>query len=75
MELFVIGLVLIIIGWLVQVSASWKGSPKIKREFVLVYAVGVLVLVVDSYLAGSMLLAGLDFVSASTALLLFSRLK
>lgn len=62
-----IGLIAICLGWIVQIFYSWKSrSREIKIWFLILYAIGVLLLVVDGYLTWDTT-ASLNLVSAILA--------
>lgn len=44
-----LGLVLIIIAWIVQFYHVWKNKKEILPSFVMIYALGVLLLVFDGF--------------------------
>jgi len=50
-SLSIIGLSLVVIGWLVQL-VKMKKDKKINKYFVMIYALGVLVLVYDGFTSG-----------------------
>jgi hypothetical protein len=42
------GLVLICIGWLLQIISSWKGDRKLRKRTLIFYCLGVAVLIINS---------------------------
>ena len=44
------GLALIVIGWIIQLVYAFKGKKEIQPRFIIAYAVGVLLLVVDGFI-------------------------
>ena len=48
-DLSLIGLLVIAVAWLIQLVYVFKKSREIKKSFVLVYAIGVLLLVIQGY--------------------------
>lgn len=67
-----IGLIIIIVAWAFQL----RGKAKVlKKEFVIIYAIGVLLLAIDGFSSGLYELAILNLASFSAALLVFLRLK
>ncbi|MCK4319888.1 hypothetical protein KAW38_04960 [Candidatus Micrarchaeota archaeon] len=73
MWLGIAGLVLIIIGWVIQLLSIKEKDREIKLPFIMIYSAGVLLLVVDNYLSGLMELALLNFVCMLTAALVLVR--
>lgn len=53
----IVGLGLILVSWLYQLYYILKGSPAVKPFFLLVYAIGVLFLVYESWRNGAMAIA------------------
>ncbi len=47
-----IGLVLIAFGWALQFLSMKNGKKEIKKEFVIVNCIGILLLIVNAYLSG-----------------------
>jgi hypothetical protein len=72
MILSYIGMLLIILGWLIQFLSKDKA---IKIGFVLVYAIGVLFLVVDGFMKELTFLAILNLVSFLTAFAVFVKFR
>jgi membrane-bound ClpP family serine protease len=50
METAIIGLSVIILGWIIQLVYSWKGKKEIQRNFLILYSLGVALLIIDCYL-------------------------
>jgi uncharacterized protein with PQ loop repeat len=75
MQLSLIGLSLIIIGWLIQFFYQLKNKKGINPLFIIIYIIGVLVLVVDGYLSGLIELAVLNLISSIIAALVLIKLK
>jgi len=72
MDLSLIGLSLLAIGWIVQLIYSWKGKSEIQSWFLIAYLFGVILLVVDGYmnnLTGMALLNLVTLVAAGLVLL------
>lgn len=67
-SLSLIGLTLVIIGWLVQLLMM-KKDKKINRYFIILYALGVLVLVYDGFNSGLTNLAIANLVSLAVSVL------
>lgn len=67
-----IGLVLIIIGWIIQFNSK---SNKIEINFLKFYLAGVSLLVVDAYLSNLKVLSLLNLVSIGVSGLLLLKLK
>ena len=66
-----LGLVLIIVGWGIQLLN--KGRD-IQKSFVLVYSLGVVLLSIDAFIGDMTILAVLNLVSFIVALAVFLRL-
>jgi membrane-bound ClpP family serine protease len=66
-----IGLVLIIFAWIFQFVKMVKNGKTIRPAFVALYAVGVLLLVIDGFMSGFTVLASLNLVSFVAALAVF----
>ncbi|MBT3260864.1 hypothetical protein HOC37_02645 [bacterium] len=66
------GLVLIIAGWLVQYFAK---KDNLQMWFVTLYAIGVALLVIDSFLYGTTMIALLNLVSLIVAILVLWKIK
>jgi hypothetical protein len=66
------GLVLIIAGWLVQYFAK---KDNLQMWFVALYAIGVALLVIDSFLYGTTMIALLNLVSLIVAILVLWKIK
>ena len=58
-----IGLTLIAIGWIFQFSSVLQGNKEIKRFFVVFYALGVLLLVIDGYMNKLTTMASLNLIT------------
>lgn len=63
-----VGLVLIILAWLIQFISKEK---VMKKEFLILYCLGVVALSVDAFLSGISLLAILQLVSSVSAFAVF----
>ena len=50
MESAIIGLSVIIIGWIIQLMNSWNGDREIKKRFLILYGVGAALLIIDAYI-------------------------
>jgi len=60
----VTGLILIVLGWSIQLFARTK---TIQPAFPICYALGVLLLVIQGFLSGNFLIAGLNLVAVVLA--------
>ena len=58
-----IGLTLIVIGWIFQFSSVLQGASDLKRFFVVFYVLGVLLLVIDSYMNKLTTIASLNLIA------------
>lgn len=50
MQSALIGLSVIILAWLYQLFASWKGRKSLNKAFVIIYGIGSALLVIDGYI-------------------------
>lgn len=50
MESSIIGLTVIIIAWILQLIYSWKGKDSLSKNFLVIYAIGTALLIIDCYL-------------------------
>jgi len=71
-SLSIIGLSIVIIGWLVQL-VKMKKDKKINKYFVMIYALGVLVLVYDGFASGLTNLAIANLVSLVVSILVLAK--
>jgi ABC-type Co2+ transport system permease subunit len=70
-----LGLIVIIVAWLVQIYAVWKGAKEIQAGFLIIYAIGTLLLVINSLMTGSGMTAFLNFLDSVAAVLVVWMLK
>ncbi len=70
-----LGLLLIGAGWLMQYFALRAGKKNVMKNFVLVYSLGVLFLVIDGFLGGLYDLALMNVATLACGLLVFFALK
>jgi hypothetical protein len=63
MNIALIGLVILVIGWIVQLVYSWKGKKEIQPWFIILYGWGVILLVIDGFVNKLTDLAILNLVS------------
>lgn len=76
MDISIFGLGLIVAGWLIQLSYTWRGgSSEIQVPFIILYSVGVFVLVVDGYLTGSIKNALLNLACLIAAVLVLMKMR
>ncbi len=69
-ELVIIGLILIILGWLIQLYYSaFKKVFALSLKFVFIYAVGCLLLVIDAWRTGDTLIWILNLAAAIVAMI------
>jgi len=59
----IIGLVLIAIGWLLQLASSWSGKRELRKRFIIFYIIGVAVLIIDSFMKGDNISAFFNLVT------------
>jgi len=50
MESAMIGLGVIAIAWILQLVYSWRGKKDIQTKFLIIYAIGTALLIIDCYL-------------------------
>ena len=72
-SLSLIGLSLVVIGWLVQL-VKMKKDKKINKYFVILYALGVLVLVYDGFNSGLTNLAIANLISLIVSILVLVKI-
>jgi hypothetical protein len=66
-----VGLILIALGWILQLISSWNGNKGIKKRFIMVQNLGIAVIVVDNIIEGSAAIALFNaFVLIITSILL-----
>ena len=70
-----LGLALITIAWFVQLYFVWKGKKEIQGWFLIVYAIGIVLLVINSLMMGFSITALLNFADLVPALLILWKLK
>ncbi len=66
------GMILIIVSWIIQIGATFKGCKSMRPCFAGLQALGIILLVVDSYRAagGMGAMSYLNVVSAAGALIM-----
>ncbi|MEK6859240.1 MAG: hypothetical protein AABX54_00345 [Nanoarchaeota archaeon] len=69
-----IGLGVIIIAWIIQLAYSWKGNKGMKKGFLIVYAIGVALLIIDGYISDTKDTAIFNLVILVLAMLVLIRL-
>lgn len=62
MNLATLGLVIIALGWLVQMVFYYRGKKEIRKDFVGLYMLGIILLLVDDY-ANSGMISVFDLVA------------
>lgn len=68
-DLSIVGLIVVAIGWIVQLLYSLKGGKKLKESFLVVYCVGVLLIVIENYMQSKTDLATLNLLVLIIAVL------
>ena len=69
-ELVIVGLILIILGWLIQLYyTTFKKTFALSLKFVFIYAVGCLLLVIDALRTGNTLIWILNLAAAVVAVI------
>jgi len=71
----VAGLALIAISWLLQYKRMLKGKSEITREFAVLQAAGISLLIIDGLSSGLYDLAAMNMVTCGGALLVLSKAK
>ena len=66
-----IGLSVIVIAWIYQLFVSFKNSKVLSLNFLAIYSIGVLLLVIDSFNSNLVVLATINLVSLLVALSVF----
>jgi len=74
-ETALLGLGLVVIAWIIQLVYSWKGSKEIKNRFLVIYAVGIALLVIDGYRTGMKSVAIFNLISLVIAMIIFIRVS
>lgn len=69
------GLVVIIVGWLVQLNYSWKGRREIQPAFLVLQALGIFLLMISSFADGEFLLGFLNLLSCGGAIRVYVKTK
>jgi hypothetical protein len=72
--LTIIGLVLIVIGWVLQVFFTYKGDKEINLLFLICYALGTLVLAMGGFFDNSWLVAILNLLTTIGAISLIKKI-
>ncbi|MFA7717802.1 MAG: hypothetical protein WC875_03750 [Candidatus Absconditabacterales bacterium] len=70
-----LGLLIIIVGRLIQLNYSRTGKKEIQNGFLLLQAIGIFLLVIGSFASGETLLGFLDLLSAGGAFWLYMKIK
>lgn len=67
-----IGLIIIVLAWVYQFFVSLKRGRSLSINFIIIYSVGVLLLVIDGFKTGLITLAIINLISLIVALLVLS---
>lgn len=70
-----IGLSVIIIAWIIQLAYSWKGNREMKKRFLIIYAIGIALLVIDGYINDTKDVAIFNLISLILVMALLIRLS
>lgn len=70
-----LGLLLIAIAWFIQLYFVWKGKKEINALFVIVYAVGVALIAINSFMMGFNVTALLNLADFVPAVLILWKIK
>ena len=71
----IVGLALIVIGWIIQLVYAFKGKKEIQPRFIIAYAVGVLLLVVDGFICEAITIASLNLICLVVAAVVLFKVK
>jgi hypothetical protein len=71
----VFGLSVLTLGWIIQLIYSWSGRTEIKKRFLILYGLGVALLVIDSYIVGTMYTMTVNFITLVVVMLLLIRIS
>ena len=69
------GLILISAGWLIQYYAMKGKEKSIQKNFVLVNCLGILILIIDGYLAGQTYMAAGNALTLVASAAVFLKIK
>ena len=69
------GLALIAIAWWLQYQKMSKGKTELTREFALLQAAGIAILIIDGFLSGLYDLAAMNMITCGGALLVLSKAR
>lgn len=69
------GLLIIILGWVIQLISVYTGAKRIRMSFVLMYCLGVILLVIEGYNSGIQSFAILNFATFVLAAFVLLKLK
>ena len=70
-----IGLVLIIIGLLIQLKSVWFKKKEIRFEFLMIYGFGVALLAIDGFMNNLQSLAWLNLISFLVTILIIYKIR
>jgi hypothetical protein len=75
--LALIGLIIIVLAWVMQLSVLIKDkkSRKISKSFILLYALGALILVYDGFMGGAIGLAIVNLLTVVLAIIILIIIK
>jgi uncharacterized membrane protein YfcA len=75
--LALIGLIIIVLAWVMQLSVLIKDkkSRKISKSFILLYALGALILVYDGFMGGAIGLAIVNLLTVVLAVIILLIIK
>ncbi len=54
-SIFILGLVLLVVAWVIQFSQVKKGNKEVNKYFLITYSIGLLLIVVDGLMQGLIL--------------------
>ena len=69
------GLALVAISWWLQYQKMSKGKTELTREFALLQAAGIAILIIVGFLSGLYDLAAMNMITCGGALLVFSKAR
>lgn len=70
-----LGLLFIGASWLIQASESSKKDTKLNKQFVLIYVLGIVLVLIGGYLKGTIISNWLNLLSLFGSLIVFFRMN
>ena len=78
LTMFNVGLVLLVIGWVIQLVHLMKGGKnknEIQQSFIMVYGLGIILIVLDGLLAGQLIAPALNLAVLILALAIIMKTR